>query len=331
MHKPRITDLARQLGLSTATVSRALRDMPNVTKATRDLVKNKAREVGYQPNYVARDLRNNKTSNIAIIVPGIANPFFQMLIARVEHFSTQKGYNLFLCDSRNDPEIEIIKIREALKSNVAGILISPCRSQENVQEIKDLAESGRLVQIDRSVDDQAIAWVGLDDSHAMKSIVEHLASRGVKTAAFVTSTSGNSSARLRQKHVLSHAKSLGIRINGESVFDGDFTIEWGVYAAELISRQEPLPDAVICSNDVIALGLISEFTKRKIRVPDDVLVTGLDNISFTSLFSPTLTTFEQPFEAIAEAAVNLLIEPKRTGKNKVAIKGRLIVRESTGS
>ena len=330
MQRPRIIDLAQLLGLSSAAVSRALRDMPNVTPSTKKLVANKAKEIGYQTNHVARALRNQRTSNIAIIVPSISNPFFQMLIERVEHYASKQGLNLFLCDSRNDPKIEIIKIREALKSNVAGILISPCNSIENVDAIRELAELGRLVQIDRRVDVDGIAWVGLDDNHAMQTIVQHLADKGVKTAAFVTSTLGSSSARLRQKYVLAHSKSQGITISKSSLLDGDFSIEWGIEAARIISTSDTLPDAIICSSDVIALGLISELVKRNIRVPQDVLVTGLDNISFTSLFSPTLTTFAQPLGEIAEAALDFLNEHKLNRKSKIAIKGHLVARESTG-
>jgi LacI family transcriptional regulator len=115
--------------------------------------------------------------------------------------------------------------------------------------------------------------------------------------------------------------------------DGDFSVKWGVKAANLICEKKVLPDAIICSDDLIALGVLSQLLKQNKRVPQDILVTGLDNVSFTNLFSPTLTTLAQPLDAIAETALNLLFDHDQIddSKNQIAHKGRLIVRESTSN
>ena len=307
--------------------------MSNVSETTTNRVLNKAKELDYQGNEIARALRNKKTSNIGVIIPSISNPFFLMLVESIEHHAASQGYNIFLCDSRDNPKIEKIKIKEVLKSNVAGILISPCYSMENYLEIKNLAESNKLIQVDRKINAKGLSWVGLDDNDAMKQIVEHLAAKGVRSAAFITSTKGSSSGLLRQKYVLSHAKKNNIQIRPDLILDGDFSVEWGVKAANLICEKKVLPDAVICSDDLIALGVLSQLLKQNKRVPQDILVSGLDNVSFTNLFSPTLTTLAQPLDAIAETALNLLFNHDQIydSKNQIAHKGRLIVRESTSN
>jgi len=160
-----------------------------------------------------------------------------------------------------------------------------------------------------------------------------LATKRVKSAAFVTSTKGSSSGLLRQKFALSHAKKNNIKIKPDLILDGEFSVEWGVKSAKIICKKKVLPDAIICSDDLIALGVLSQLLKENIMVPKEILVTGLDNMSFTNLFYPTLTTLAQPLDAIAETALNLLLNNNKSdnSKNQVALKGRLIVRESTST
>ena len=330
MKNTRLVDLARVSGLSTATVSRALRGMSNVRPETTELIKKAAEELGYEGNDIARSLRTQKTSNLAIIVPSIVNPFFLMLINEVESYVTSQGYNLFLCDSRNDPKNEEVKIRELLRSNVSGILISPSNSEANIDLIVNLSERKRLVQLDRQVNQEGLAWVGFDDTHAMNEIVAHLAERQVKTAAFVTSSTGSSSAWKRQAAVLAAAKKYKLEIPKELIFDGDFSFQWGVESAEKISKLPALPDAIICSADIIAIGLMSTLLQLSIKIPNDVLVTGLDDIYLNNYFSPSLTTVRQPLSEIARIAVDNLLNPETVDKTEeIALPGQLIIRESS--
>jgi LacI family transcriptional regulator len=329
----RIKDVADAAGLSTATVSRALRGFSNVDGATTERVLKTARELGYLGNDSALAFRTQKTRNVGMIVPSISNPFFLMLVDQVEHHLSQIGYNLFLTDSRNNPDIEAEKLHKFVRSNVAGILISPTRSNSNIELIRHLSESRNLMQLDRSVDAPGLPWVGLDDQHAMKTLVKHAIDRKAKTIAFVTATKSNSSAKLRLKYVISEAKKYGLTISKESVFDGEFTIEWGKEAAQLIYNSKNIPNFIICSDDVIALGLISHLIKLGINVPGDVQVTGLDDIPFSSVFSPALTTIKQPVDEIAKIAVTTLLEdiPWPGNKAKKIIQGTLVERESTNN
>lgn len=330
MKNTRIVDLARVSGLSTATISRALRGMSNVRPETTELIKKAAEELGYEGNDIARSLRTQKTSNLAIIVPSIVNPFFLMLINEVELYATSQGYNLFLCDSRNDARNEEVKIRELLRSNVSGILISPSNSEDNIDLIVNLSERKKLVQLDRQVNHDGLAWVGFDDTHAMHEIVSHLAQQQVKTAAFVTSSTGSSSAWKRQAAVLAAAKKYNIEIPKDLIFDGDFSFQWGVESAKKIAKLPVLPDAIICAADIIAIGLMSTLLNLGVKIPGDVLVTGLDDIYLNDYFSPPLTTVRQPLSEIARIAVDNLLNPDEIEETKeIALPGELVIREST--
>lgn len=330
MKNTRIVDLARVSGLSTATISRALRGMSNVRPETTELIKKAAEELGYEGNDIARSLRTQKTSNLAIIVPSIVNPFFLMLINEVELYATSQGYNLFLCDSRNDARNEEVKIRELLRSNVSGILISPSNSEDNIDLIVNLSERKKLVQLDRQVNHDGLAWVGFDDTHAMHEIVSHLAQQQVKTAAFVTSSTGSSSAWKRQAAVLAAANKYNIEIPKDLIFDGDFSFQWGVESAKKIAKLPMLPDAIICAADIIAIGLMSTLLNLGVKIPGDVLVTGLDDIYLNDYFSPPLTTVRQPLSEIARIAVDNLLNPDEIEETKeIALPGELVIREST--
>jgi LacI family transcriptional regulator len=133
--------------------------------------------------------------------------------------------------------------------------------------------------------------------------------------------------------MISEAKKYGLTFSKKNIFDGEFTIEWGKEAAQLIYNSRDIPNIIICSDDMIALGLISHLIKLGIKIPGDVLVTGLDDIPFSSVFSPTLTTIKQPTDEIAKIAVKILLEDKPCPENKAKknIQGTLIERESTNN
>jgi len=190
-----------------------------------------------------------------------------------------------------------------------------------------------IVQIDRRVGAVDTDWVGLDDAHAMRLIAQHLADRGVRTVAFVTSIMGSSSALDRLQSARSSCAELGIAMPDDLVLDGDFSLEWGATAADgLLDSGRDLPDAIICSDDLIALGLSGRLAERGIRVPDDVRVTGFDDIEYASLNVPSLTTLRQPLTQIAAEAVRLLqenIQSADRAKTQLALRGELVVRKST--
>ncbi len=191
-----------------------------------------------------------------------------------------------------------------------------------------------LVQLDRSADGVDLDWVGLDDDHAMRSVVRHLAERGARDVALVTSSARNSSGRLRTAAAMTACPGFGLQLTLDRVFDGEFSTGWGAEAARRILAQPTLPDAVICTDDQIAIGVMQELQDHGVRVPDDVKITGLDDVPHASLMHPGLTTVRQPVADIAAEAVQLLMLELSGGDRaarRVSLRGELVARGSTSS
>jgi LacI family transcriptional regulator len=333
LQKATIAGVAAEAGVSTATVSRVLTGSKTVSADTSRRVLAAAEKLRYSGNSIAKALRQNSTGNIGMLVPSISNPFFTALVEQVEHHLARADLNLFLCDSRNDVATEATRLISLTRGSVDGILVSPCDATQSRAALDRATRIVPIVQIDRHVAGVGTDWVGLDDRHAMRVIAEHLASRGVRTIAFVTSIMGSSSAQDRLESTRRSCAELGILIPDNLVLDGDFSLEWGARAADkLLNSGEAMPDAIICSDDLIALGLSGRLAERGVRVPDDVLITGFDDIEYASLNTPSLTTLRQPLRQIAEEAVRLLrenIDNADRARTSLALRGELIVRRST--
>ncbi|HEV7950987.1 MAG TPA: LacI family DNA-binding transcriptional regulator, partial [Glaciihabitans sp.] len=322
-----------EAGVSTATVSRVLTGSKSVNAETASRVLAAVEKLRYSGNSIAKALRQNSTGNIGMLVPSISNPFFTALVEQVEHHLAQAGLNLFLCDSRNDVATEATRLISLTQGSVDGILVSPCDATESRSALDRATRIVPIVQIDRHVAAVNTDWVGLDDAHAMRVIIQHLADRGVRSVAFVTSIMGSSSALDRLESTRRACAELGILMPDDLVFDGDFSLEWGARAAdELLDSGGSLPDAIICSDDLIALGLSGRLAQRGVRVPQDVLLTGFDDIEYASLNMPSLTTLRQPLTQIAAEAVRLLrenIANTERATTHLALRGDLVVRQST--
>lgn len=329
----RLADVAQAAGVSQATVSRVLGGSDHkVSAATSRRVRNAAKKLGYRVNPIARALRSSSTGSVGMVVPGITNPFFIELVDQVEQRLAAHGVNLYLCDARGSVEVEATRLKSLSNGLVDGVIVVPVHSTGSEPAIRAASNSVAVVQLDRQVESLRIPWVGVDDRPGIADLMAHLAERNVSSIAMFTNPSASLSATTRTNEVSSQAKKLGMMLQPEQIFDVGFSIEGGELAVEaLMSSTQALPDAVVCIDDILAIGAISEFRRREIVVPDDILVTGFDDIQFSSVVAPRLTTVRQPLAQIAAEGVRLLrnMSDARSGIS-VAIPGQLMVRESTG-
>ncbi|WP_328291509.1 LacI family transcriptional regulator [Kineococcus sp. NBC_00420] len=327
-----LATVASAAGVSTATASRILSGTRAGDPRTAARVRQAATQLGYQGNSIARALRRGRTGNIGMVIPSISNPFFTSLVEHVELDLAQRDLNLFLCDARDSPQVEAMRLASLTRGTVDGVLISPCQSTASQAALDLTAAAVPVVQLDRYVEGSQTDRVILDDDQAMRLVVEHLAALDIKNAAFVTSTAGSSSALLRLASVKRWSSHHGINLRPDHVLDGQFSLEWGAEAADKLMRTGALPQAIICGGDLSAIGLITRLAHHGISVPRDVLVTGFDDISLASLTMPTLTTLRQPRQLMAAEAVRLLMaridQPERPS-TVLSLSGSLITREST--
>lgn len=325
-----IQDVAARANVSVATASRALRGTRRVSDSMARRVREAAEALQYRPNMVASALRRQVTDALGLVVPSIINPFFPALIEAVDQQLVEMSKQLLLCDSRNDAVIESHRLRSLIDRQVDGIIISPCDASESAAAIELAARRVPIVQIDRRVRGNATDWVGVDNAEGMRILCQHLAGVGASTVTFVGANPLNSAAKDRATGLAAACQDFGLRLD-YNLF-GDFTVAWGTEAGDQLLDQARLSDALVCGNDLIAIGILRAMSGAGVKVPEDVLVTGFDDISSASLATPQLTTVRQPHLTIAKEAVRLLNERLAHGDQKfqrVAVSPELVIREST--
>lgn len=227
MRKATIRDVAELAGVSTATVSRALSGSRPVSDELAATIKRAADSLGYSGNIIASSLRRNRTDTVGMVVPSIANPFFTSLVVNVEHVLARRGLQLFLCDSRSDPDVEAQRLKSLVSRQVDGIIISPCHGELSAEAVRASAATLPVVQLDRFAMDTQTDWVGVDDDAAQSLVMEHLSERGAQSAAFISSELTNSSTELRRAGFFRHADRMGIETRDEWTQLGEYSIEWG--------------------------------------------------------------------------------------------------------
>jgi LacI family transcriptional regulator len=327
-----IHDVARHAGVSVATASRALSGSRRVSPDLAARVLGSARALGYRYNAVAGALRRRQTNTVGMVVPEISNPFFPAVVEAVERKLQESGRDLFLCDAQQDAATERRRVLALLGHQVDGLIITPVSATASRPSLTEIGPETPVVQVDRFVTDFAADWVGSDDEAGIAQIVRHVAALGARTCVFVSAEPNTSSAQQRLSSFTKAVLDCALAAY-EPPLLGEFSIEWGRRAALALLALEQRPDAIVCGNDEIAMGVLRELRRHGIRVPDDVLVTGFDDIGFASLTDPPLTTVRQPREDIAAECVRLLdarIADPASPVRRVALATRLIIRESTG-
>lgn len=318
--------VAERAGVSPSTASRALTGSRPVAPELVEAVRRAADELGYRANQVARSLRRQQTLTIGMVVPHIANPFFPRLVQAVERALRGPGYEFFLCDSQDDPEIELQRVNALVDRSVDGLILVPCRSSESTAAAH-AAERVPVVMVDRRVDAVACDFVATDHAVGIASAVDLLIRCGRADLAFVGAAPTMSSA---QERVSAYAAATQGPAR-DRILLGEFTLAWGREAADRL-LQEGLPDGVVCANDLIALGLVHRLRSVGVDVPGRVAVIGYDDIGFAEVCSPPLTTVRQPVDRLGATAVQLLtarqVDP--SGVPRVSrLKPELVIREST--
>lgn len=327
--RPRLVDVAREAHVSVATASRALgRGSDLISASTRDHVRAIARRLGYQANPIARSLRLSTTGSIGMVVPSISNPFFMELVEQVEHYLASRGLNLLLSDSRMSVTNEARQLRSFESGSVDGLLVVPCHQRFSTPAVERVSAVVPTVQLDRVVHGVNVPTVGVDDVHGMRKIMDHLDDRGARRIAMLANTGAEVSSDIRVAEVLASAERLGMELPEEDCMECAFSVEAGASAVQHMLARGVLPDAVVCLNDLLAIGAITQLRRAGIAVPEEVMVTGFDDIQFAALMRPSITTLHQPLAEIARIGVDLLLSEERPAGH-TPVKGHLVVREST--
>lgn len=325
--------VAEDAGVSIASVSRVLNGSRTVTPELVQAVREASERLGYRTNYVARALRQRSTQTVGMVVPHIANPYFPGVVQAVERNLSTGDHDLFLCDSQDDPEIEAERVRGLLSRQIDGLLIIPCDERASSATIREARRHVPVVQVDRHAVRARTDRIYVDDHAGIRAVLEHLAALGRRRLAFVGAQPTISTAHRRLDAYLAEVRKLD-PASAERVLLGDFSLEWGQAATFRLLDQRPWPDAVICGNDLIAIGVVNALRAAEVGLRDVIAVTGFDDIGFATVCSPPLTTVRQPIDELGAAATGMLLDrlagderPPRT----LCLTPELVVRGSTVS
>ena len=323
--KVTIRDIAREAGVSPSTVSRVINESAPVNKELKERVLKAIEKLGYSPNPIARSLRKGYTDTVGFLVPDITNPFFSHTIKGAEDFFKNKDISLIVCSSNHDIKEEERLLQILFSKKIDGLLFIGSGRQNQVLErfLYDL----KIVFVDRIYKDLNSFYVTSDNYSGMKQIVNYLVKIGHKSFVLLNGEKDTYSASERLRGFLEALKEHGIE--EYQVFFGKFTYESGF---SLTKKLRKIPDAVVCGNDLMAYGAIDALEEMGYRVPDDVSVTGFDDIPFSKHYKPSITTVKQPFHKMGYEAARMLYKLMK-GRIKrpkgIVLETELIVREST--
>lgn len=322
--------VARLANVSIATVSRTINHIPTVNPKMAKRVWEAIRELDYFPNTQARALVSGRSRLLGLIVSEITNPFFPELIQVFEEVAVEHGYEILIGSTNYDPERMRRCIRRMVERNADAVAVMTFGIEQPL--LDQLADRKiPLVFVDQGPDRPGISLLHVDYHHGIRQGVQHLAALGHRDIAFVTGPLRLHSAQSRLAAYRKALQECGIAVQANFIVEGDHTMEGGMTAAERLLALETLPTAIMCSNDMLAIGVLHKLSRSGLRVPDDVSIVGFDDIRMAEMMIPPLTSIQMSRSELARAAVTALrahvenTSPKREYK----IDTRLVVREST--
>ncbi len=327
-----IHTVARLANVSIATVSRTVNHIPTVNPKMAKRVWEVIKELNYFPNTQARSLVSGRSRLLGLIVSEITNPFFPELIQGFEDVAVEHGYEVLIGSTNYDPERMKSCIRRLVERKAEGVAVMTFGIEEPLLE--QLADRKvPLVFVDVGPERPGISLLKVDYFHGIRQGVQHLAALGHRDIAFVTGPHQLHSAQSRLAAFHRATRECGIVVDAERIIEGDHTMDGGMIAAEKLLADAKLPTAVMCSNDVTAIGVLHTAYRAGLRVPDDLSVIGFDDVHITRMTIPPLTTIQMSCFELAKEAVLALrahIEGTPPPKREYPIDTNLVVRESTG-
>lgn len=331
-----IKEVAREAGVSIATVSRVLNNNYPVKPETRIKIEKAIEKLKYTPNEMARSLITKKSSMIGVIVSGITNPFFPAVVESVENLTNKEGYSISLCNTNGEPEREKKLIEDLISKRVDGIIIiDPSYENLSLGYLEEMSKLIPLVVVNGCSDKFDCNFVTYDERYGMMEALKYLRSLGHEKIAFLRGARSYS-YDIKEKLYLDMIKEEKLKYKKVLSVGMGNTIE---VVEETRDKVESLmlsknrPTAIFACNDLMAVGILNACDKLKINIPKDLSVIGFDNTLLAHVSHPRLTTVDLKMKDIGEkAALEILdiIKTKNKTKKKIIMETNLVIRESCG-
>ena len=331
----RMKDIARDLGVSVITVSKVLRNHPDVGDETRERVLARVKELDYRPNLAARSLVTGRTYLIGLVVPSLLHPFFAEIAKSLSDVLRQNGYYLIVSSSEEDPELEEEEINQLLARRLDTLIIASCRSTVDLF-FRIEKQKTPYILIDRSLPGLVANFVGVDDEAAGMIATRHLIETGCKRIAHIRGPETSPGVRRLEgyKRALTQA---GLPVVDDYIIaepKGDVeTRQRGAEAMAQLLKLKPRPDAVFCFNDPFAMGAMNHVLDEGLRIPEDIAIIGCGNLNYDDSLRVPLSSIDQHSRRIGEEAARLtlgILTSKVAPKPEtVLLKPELVMRAST--
>ncbi|MCC9167370.1 LacI family DNA-binding transcriptional regulator [Pontibacter harenae] len=330
-----IYDIAKRLGVSPTTVSRALNDHPAVNKNTKQKIYEKATQMGYRSNMFASNLRKQRTNTIGLIVPRLNSPFQSSAIAGMEKVANEAGYNLIISQSLENVQKEIANANTMFNSRVDGLLVSLAYNTESLDHFEPFINKAiPVIFYDRVAEHKSCTNILIDNIQAAYKATSHLIEQGCKNIVHI---SGNLNRNVYSDRLKGYKYAL---IDNDLPFEDSFVItntlseEAGIEAAQQILAMDSKPDGIFVSNDTCAVSCMKTLKQAGMSIPKDIAVVGFNNDPLTRVIEPNLTTIDYPGYEMGEVAARSLIHflnglSDVTITNTITLRSDLIIRDSS--
>ena len=330
----RLKDIAEIAGVSVMTVSKALRDEPDIAQATRMRIRAIADQTGYVPNHAARGLRTRSTSQFALIISALTNPLYTRVIMAIEEQAHEMGYEILLAQTLNNPEREERVIRRMLSRQVDGLFIRPVYRPDNTAVIYDeLFESNipTVILGHRALFCSEFPNVQTDDLTGAQLATEHLIDLGHQRIACFTGPTFSPWAQERYEGYRRTLINAGLEAEEKLIFHAGSTIEEGEKAALQLINERPEVTAIVAVNDLVAIGASNVLLDQGLQIPIDISIVGFGDILNAENYRIPLTTIDQPKYRRGIASMDMMTDLlKGRPADTKRLTAELVIRESTG-
>jgi len=331
-----IYDIARKAGVSIATVSRVITGKSCVKDETRIKVENIIKKYGYEPNLIARALHDKLTNTIGLLVQSLTNPFFIEICNEAEIYARNMDYTMMIGITTNKFEMESKLLNLFEKRQVDGFIFLGGRINEVnpdeylIEEIKKFSERLPIVFVNGKINYKNCYIVKTDEAKAFKKLIDYTISCGHKFIGLITGQRGLWPTEEKIEIFFNALKENNMEINNDWIISGEYIVESGSESMKKILKTNKRPTAVLCTNDVLAIGAMNEANKQGLNVPNDISVLGFDDIFISKYFIPGLTTIRQDYVNLARIAVDKIINHINGNfvERVTIIDADLVIRES---
>ncbi len=328
-----IKDIAKQLGISPSTVSRALKDHPDISKSTKKAVKELAEKLDYEPNAVALSLLSSKSNNIGLIIPEIVHYFFSQVISGIEDVAYDAGYQVIICQSNESYSREAKSVQALLSSRIEGLILSISKETRDLEHLNHLRKKNiPIVFFDRVPNDFQADRVIIDDYNGAYQAVKHLIKTGCRQIAHLGTSRDMGIGKDRYEGYIQALRDHRLSVNEKLIIDCDTYKAARLITRKLLFGSNPV-DGIFAVNDLTAIGALQTAKECGIKIPEKLAIVGFSNGIYSNMTDPPLTTVEQFGYKMGQKAAKMLLDRLFSREDyppvKEVIKSELIVRGST--